>query len=1249
MANGNKVEVSIGANTSELKTGMKESGEVVSKTVKEMENAGKSLKINIDTSIIEKSFTDMSRNVQGNMQKLSTNISDSFNKSFASISSSFKSVSTLLAGTLTVSNVIDMADSYGQMGAQIRKASTDMVEYNKVQDHLLETANTTYRSLEEAQQVYLDVGGALKAFGSTTEEALRITDSLSFSFTHNATASDKAASATNAFMKSIYSNKVSGDAFVTMLSAIPSIVDDLSTSMGESKDKILEMGNAGKITGNQLKKAFNDSREANEGFANDMENSVNDGLRVLKTELTVFIGKANEAHAVTGKIAAVLVALGKNISTVVAGVSAVAAVLATKYITQMALSIKTTVAATIENIRNQASLAGLSAQATLTTRSLAVLRGAMAVLGGPAGLGMLAVQGIAAGAAFLYLKKSSDQVEPSLESQGKSVAELKAEYDRLDAAQQRVLTRQTKADLTTAEEGFKKQEIALLGLVRAVINHSDATYEDKKKAKELYDQYLDGKIKADQLATGINNLKSVEEKHKSTIDEKSKSLTKEQEAVFKALDVLKSYSNVTRQSTIDNKAHTNSVNEKANAYANLTEKQRQYVDGVNKTAGRERYVQTNMAVTGISRERAEHRADAREAAGMGFTNKDGVMPKELLDAEQASWDLKQQEKARQEAEKKALDAKKKSEAANNKQTGNRLVGLVGSTGRSTGNHLHLQYPKGSGKGGVTAQDMALLQLGGQTLKPSMSKHPYGEDRGSRGKHGGWDFSAPAGTEITTNAAVKDVQKMVSETGGYTSRVFFENGVVLDLMHQIPAMMQKVKGGASKGSNTSSSKDSYQAFVDAEKNKLNLQHKYASQRKQVELDLEEELAAIRESTLSKSEKEDFAVKAKKEAADKIKAIELEELENTQDMSEQIIEGKELLAQRIYELEMAQTQALFEAKQISNSQRLQLEKQLEDKLYQTKRNALEDRLSLEMSKSAFSGKSDGVHNANESIAALDNEKTISDTLMPGLINDAQMKDFEDKFGGLTNRISGLWDKGIQAMMNGTLTWSNATNAVLTDMAGFFLQKMVTEPLRVYMTGLAQRMAIKLGFIKTETAAEVGGQAAQTTAVVAGEGVKTAATATGVLARLALKAGEAIKSIMMYAWEAMAGAFKAMVSIPYIGPFLAVGAGAAALALVGGLAGKIKSARGGYDIPAGVNPVTQLHEEEMVLPKQHANTIRALGRSMRNGGMEQPAMAGDGGGMSTINIQAWDSSDIRRFMRKHGRELAGGLKGYGRNFGK
>lgn len=423
----------------------------------------------------------------------------------------------------------------------------------------------------------------------------------------------------------------------------------------------------------------------------------------------------------------------------------------------------------------------------------------------------------------------------------------------------------------------------------------------------------------------------------------------------------------------------------------------------------------------------------------------------------------------------------------------------------------------------------------------------------------------------------------------------------------------------------------------------IRYKYATEEEKIQLDLKKALEDIEKAKIPDAEKAQLRIKAEKVATDKIKALRTEQFEKIKEIREQEIANAIEQAQRIFDVEKASIQALFDANKISNAQKVQMEKQLEDQLRAIKRNGLEERLKLEEQYSSISGKGGNQSRITNDIANLDTDQKVANTQSFNLMSEAQMKDFEKKFGDLTDRISSLWDKGIQSMMNGTLTWKNASNAIMTEMAGFFIQKMVTEPLREYMIGLSRRMAIKMGFIQTETAAEVAGQAAQTGAVVAGEGAKTAATSVGVFARIGLKIMETIKSIMMSAWEAMA---KTMASIPFP---VNIALGVAAFAGVAALVGKVASARGGYDIPAGVNPMTQLHEEEMVLPKQHANTIRALGKSMANGGF---GSGGENTAQPVIfspTIQAWDSKDVRRFFKKHGSELADSLKGYNRNFGK
>jgi hypothetical protein len=74
------------------------------------------------------------------------------------------------------------------------------------------------------------------------------------------------------------------------------------------------------------------------------------------------------------------------------------------------------------------------------------------------------------------------------------------------------------------------------------------------------------------------------------------------------------------------------------------------------------------------------------------------------------------------------------------------------------------------------------------------------------------------------------------------------------------------------------------------------------------------------------------------------------------------------------------------------------------------------------------------------------------------------------------------------------------------------------------------------------------------------------------------------------AASGAYAATAMIPFVGPELAPAA--AMTAFAGAIAfAPLASAARGYDIPAGVNPLTQLHEQEMVLPATLANPLRAM----------------------------------------------------------
>jgi soluble lytic murein transglycosylase-like protein len=1250
----NRVEVHVGAKTSELKKGMNEAESIVKDTAQEIEVTGKKVDFQIDVSGVQKTFDNLSSNISTQMLGLG------------------KKIAAGIGSALAVDGLVSFTRNAISTALEVQKMSDMLGESVEDFQYFAKGAQTAGLSLEQFGMMGKDaldrLGEARRGEGEMMDFFEKVAPKIGVTIDMFKDLSGP--EVIQAYYDGLEKANLSHAETITYMEQI---VNDGSLLIPLLKD-----GGAG------FKKWGEEAKNAGAIMSKDMVDNLGKAKENIYTLELQFQGfQAMLINSVTPAVTAI----AQNFDNIKAVTIALGAAISAKLVVQCAVLSKEFVIGVAQGMAYQMQLSALQGQAMRTATAMGVLRSASALLGGPAGLGMLALQGVAAGAAFLYMKRSSDEAVPALSTQGKTVAQLREEYEKLDKAQQRVLTRQATADLAKAEQGFRKQEIALLGLVRAVVNHSDASDADKKAAKELHDQYIQGKLNADQLATGINNLRTVESKHKAGIDEKAASVNKERKAVIDAQGVLKTYNQVVTQGTKDNKEHTDSINDKANALANLTAKQIEYVREANKQSERERYIQHNMKVGGISRERAEHMADARESAGMGYSAKDGTMPGAVKQAEEAEWNLKQAAEAREQAEKKAEDAKRRqAEFAekNYKFTQQELKMLKEVADLSAKYKLDEIGAKYGIPENYLAGLMAQESKGDPNAVSPTGAVGYFQTTGKYRKDNKISVDDSKNLPVIADVVAKNLAKAYEELGSWEaairshnagvagSRQFEKTGRVngsaernKEVANFAPSVSKWIAGlgGSSLKSKGLSDSNSPEALLEykkfenkkiesaeeAEKKLLALRYKYADERKQIEIDLKNDIAEIEKSTLSGDEKINAIVKAEKDAADKVKAIDLERLQQKIELNELEIQGREILADRIYDIELAQLQALFEAGKISNTNKVIMEKQLQDKLTATKRIGLEERLELEQQLGALTGDSKGIASAANNLGALDHQKQLSDVQSPALINDAQMKDFEDKFGGLTSRMSGLWDKGIQAMMNGTLTWKNAMNAIFTELAGAFIQSMITAPMKKYAASLARRIAMKLGFIKTETAAEVTGQAAQTGAVVAGETTKTMATSTGALARLAIKAGEAIKSIMMYAWEAMAGAFKAMVSIPYIGPVLAVAAGASALALVGGLAGKIKSARGGYDIPAGVNPVTQLHEEEMVLPKQHANTIRALGKNLTSDG---GIGGGQGGSAQTFNnftIQAWDSKDVRRFLEKHGRELAGGLKGYNRNFGR
>ena len=285
------------------------------------------------------------------------------------------------------------------------------------------------------------------------------------------------------------------------------------------------------------------------------------------------------------------------------------------------------------------------------------------------------------------------------------------------------------------------------------------------------------------------------------------------------------------------------------------------------------------------------------------------------------------------------------------------------------------------------------------------------------------------------------------------------------------------------------------------------------------------------------------------------------------------------------------------QISQLQRLDLEIEFENRRYQIAYDALQERIALAQQDPTYS--QNAIDKLKQQMAELGQGHEREQGKNKGKREQQRRKDAPSFSEMLEDGGKNVWQtaqdqmgQAFSAMLSRTQTFSQAMTGFFKSTGQAFIQEMVTKPLMGMMQRMVQESAIYNSFFSTKQNME------------------------------------------------QAGAAASQAAIPITGPALAAAAMGAMFALVMGLVGggggsktsttttRIPSAAGGWDIPAGINPLTQLHENEMVLPAEHAQTIRE--------------MAGQSGGDNStiiINTTGGDfvhKKDIAKLLKQMNRDF-------------
>lgn len=329
------------------------------------------------------------------------------------------------------------------------------------------------------------------------------------------------------------------------------------------------------------------------------------------------------------------------------------------------------------------------------------------------------------------------------------------------------------------------------------------------------------------------------------------------------------------------------------------------------------------------------------------------------------------------------------------------------------------------------------------------------------------------------------------------------------------------------------------------------------------------------------------------------------QSTEAKMNQVAEWEKLDKHKLEMEKDAADQALADGR-ISQLERLDLEIEFENRRYQIAYDALQERIALAEQDPTYSQTAIDKLKAQMGELGQGHERTQAKN--EGKRENQRRKDAPNVMEMLQDGGKNVWQQAQQqmsqaftAMLTRAQSFRQAMGGVFSSIRQTFVQEMVSKPLAALVGRFAKEGAMWLANGTRQIAAQTA----------------TSAAVTGI------KKVETTENVGMNAIQAAAEAFKAMAGIPYVGPILAVGAAAAAMAAVYGLMSgmggggsqttttttRIPSAAGGWDIPAGINPLTQLHENEMVLPAEHAQTIREM--AGQQGGSDSTIIINSTGG--------------------------------------
>ena len=275
---------------------------------------------------------------------------EGFERTSASMSK-LTNIAKAISTALVSSQIISYAQSWNELEDRIENTGATASQTKEILDQLLTTSDRNGRTIEESAELYIRLSNSMKEMGYSTQGTLSYIDTLSNLMTINKTSAIGAESATNALTKAQMKGKLAGIEAMTVFNAMPSVLKTLGKQFNKTESEVRKMASEGKLSMSQFTEAMIAAQEETAALADNMRNTVTDGINRVTNNLKKYFGELNNSTGATKVLVDSLILMSQHVDILMTGVGALAAIYAGKYITSLANATKKSAEKVINDIK----------------------------------------------------------------------------------------------------------------------------------------------------------------------------------------------------------------------------------------------------------------------------------------------------------------------------------------------------------------------------------------------------------------------------------------------------------------------------------------------------------------------------------------------------------------------------------------------------------------------------------------------------------------------------------------------------------------------------------------------------------------------------------------------------------------------------------------------------------------------------------------------------------------------------------